>query len=304
MSQHDFNIANQTASNARTDINNALTALASLSSGSSAPTTTYANMLWYDTGTNILKMRSEADDAWISISYMDHSTNNFRILDNTQVTNTSGTQTGLLGDQTQATWEAGTGTTESLVSPAKIKAAIETLGFNTSSLAYGTEFVQVLAIPNSANLDITLPDNTKFSSVTIEFHNVSHTSSTNRALWMRFSTDGGTTFKEGASGYVGSNIGIFDGSKYAIGLTGAISNSTNRGICGEVNIYDYDTSSLRPHVKADLVSDDGFSGIVRKQEYARVADAGPYNLVRFNFTSSTTFRSGQGRVIVRGHSKT
>ena len=45
MSQHDFDIANQTASNARVDINLALKALGSLSSGSTAPTTTYANML-------------------------------------------------------------------------------------------------------------------------------------------------------------------------------------------------------------------------------------------------------------------
>jgi len=127
MSQHDFNIANQTASNARADINNALKALASLSSGSTAPSTTYANMLWYDTVNNILKMRAEADDTWINIGYLDQSADAFRILDNTQVVNTSGTQTGLLGDQSEATWETGTSTTESLVSPAKVKAAIEAL---------------------------------------------------------------------------------------------------------------------------------------------------------------------------------
>lgn len=127
MSQNDFIIANQTAPAFRADLNNALQALASLSSGSSQPATTYANMLWYDTGTNMLKMRTEADDAWMNIGYLDQTTNAFRILDDTQVVNTSGTQTGLLGDQTIATWETGTGTTESLVSPAKIKAAIESL---------------------------------------------------------------------------------------------------------------------------------------------------------------------------------
>jgi hypothetical protein len=137
VSQHDFNIANQTAPSFRTDLNNALQALATLSSGASAPSTTFANMLWYDTTNNILKMRSEADDAWISIGYLDQSVNAFRILDDTQVTNTSGTQTGLLGDQTTATWEAGTGTTESLVSPAKVKAAIEALGFVLEQVASG-----------------------------------------------------------------------------------------------------------------------------------------------------------------------
>jgi len=78
MSQHDFNIANQTASSARSDLNNALSALASLSSGSTAPSTTYANMLWYDTGNNILKMRSEADDAWINIGTSNQSANTFQ----------------------------------------------------------------------------------------------------------------------------------------------------------------------------------------------------------------------------------
>jgi len=77
MSQHDYDIANQTASNARVDINLALKALASQSSGSSAPTTTYANMVWYDTGTNTLKMRSEADDAWITLGVLDQSANTF-----------------------------------------------------------------------------------------------------------------------------------------------------------------------------------------------------------------------------------
>jgi hypothetical protein len=125
MSQHDFDIANQTASSARSDINNALQALASLSSGDTAPSTTYANMLWYETDTNILKMRNEADSAWINVGYLDQGSSAFRILDDTQVMNTGGTQTGLLGDQATATWEAGSGTTESLISPAKVKAAIE-----------------------------------------------------------------------------------------------------------------------------------------------------------------------------------
>ena len=77
MSQNDYVIANQTTPLFRADLNLALQALASNSSGSSAPSTTYANMMWYDTTTNILKMRSEADDAWISIGTLDQSLNTF-----------------------------------------------------------------------------------------------------------------------------------------------------------------------------------------------------------------------------------
>tara|TARA_R110000782_G_scaffold3097_2_gene11370 strand:+ start:6909 stop:7565 length:657 start_codon:yes stop_codon:yes gene_type:complete len=123
MSQHDFTIANQTASSARTDINNALKALASTNSGTGAPSTPYANQLWYETDTNRLKMRNEANTAWLDLGYIDQ-TDGLEILDNTKLVNTSGTQVGLLGDQTTATWQAGTGTVDSLASPANIKAAI------------------------------------------------------------------------------------------------------------------------------------------------------------------------------------
>ena len=136
MSQNDYTIANQSASNARADINNALQALASCSSGSSAPSTTYANMLWYDTNTNILKIRSEADDAWISVNYLNQSANTSNILDDTQVVNTGGTQTGLLGDQAQSVWTAGSGTTESLISPAKLKGAIDSPAKSLASNGY------------------------------------------------------------------------------------------------------------------------------------------------------------------------
>ena len=140
MSQHDFTIANQTASSARSDINNGLQALASNNSGASAPSTTYANMWWYDTSSNLLKIRNEGDSAWLNVAYVNQSTNKFEILDDTKVVTTSGSQAGLLGDQSTSTWQTGTGTTESLVSPAKIKAAVDAIGYTqpTTFDAVGT----------------------------------------------------------------------------------------------------------------------------------------------------------------------
>ena len=127
MSQNDLVIANQSFPATRADINSALQALGSLNSGATAPTTTYANMLWYDTANNTLKMRSEADNVWINLGYLNQSTDDFSLFDDTKVVNTSGTQTGLIGDQAASAWEAGTSTTESLVSPAKVAAAIDSL---------------------------------------------------------------------------------------------------------------------------------------------------------------------------------
>jgi hypothetical protein len=126
MSQSSHSVGNVSAPAFRDAMNTSLQALATLNSGATAPTVTYANMIWCDTDANILKMRSEADGSvWINVAYVDQSANAWRVLDDTQVVNTSGTQTGLIGDQSTATWEAGTGTTESLVSPAKVKAAID-----------------------------------------------------------------------------------------------------------------------------------------------------------------------------------
>ena len=77
MSQNDLVISNQAFPATRADITSALQALGSTNSGPSAPSTTYANMMWYDTTSNILKIRTEANDAWISIGYLDQSAQRF-----------------------------------------------------------------------------------------------------------------------------------------------------------------------------------------------------------------------------------
>lgn len=77
MSQHDYVIGNDTAANVRADINTALLAIASNNSGASAPATTYANQWWYDSTNDILKIRSEANDAWISIAKLNQTSKQF-----------------------------------------------------------------------------------------------------------------------------------------------------------------------------------------------------------------------------------
>lgn len=71
MSQHDMNIANQTASAARADINNALVALVSNNSGAVEPSDTWPYMFWYDSNTDALKMRNDADDGWLTAFTVD-----------------------------------------------------------------------------------------------------------------------------------------------------------------------------------------------------------------------------------------
>lgn len=75
MSQEDFIVANQGFPAFRADLNLNLQALASTSSGATAPATTYANQLWYDTTNDILKIRNEANSAWINVITLDQTNN-------------------------------------------------------------------------------------------------------------------------------------------------------------------------------------------------------------------------------------
>lgn len=111
MAQHDYVIDNQTAPNFRADLNNALAAIVSTNSGAFAPSPTYANMLWYDTTLKLLRMRSEANDAWIDLGTLD------------QVAKTFAANV-LLASQTEA--EAGTNNTKTMT-PLRTKQAIDSL---------------------------------------------------------------------------------------------------------------------------------------------------------------------------------
>lgn len=67
MAQHDYVIANQSGASFRSDLNNALSAVATNNSGSSEPSTIYAYQFWADTNTGLLKQRNAANSAWITI---------------------------------------------------------------------------------------------------------------------------------------------------------------------------------------------------------------------------------------------
>ena len=72
-----MNVANQGFPNFRTDLNNALVALVSNSSGATEPTTKFAYQWWLDTSTTptTLKIRNTANDTWITAMYLNQSTN-------------------------------------------------------------------------------------------------------------------------------------------------------------------------------------------------------------------------------------
>lgn len=67
MTQHDMDIGNAAGATFRADLNQALAALVTLSSGASTPSPTYAYMWWADSGTGILKQRNAANTAFINV---------------------------------------------------------------------------------------------------------------------------------------------------------------------------------------------------------------------------------------------
>lgn len=75
MAQHDYDIANQSGSAFRADLNNALAAIVTQNSGASAPSTTYAYQIWVDTSTTpaTIKLRNASNSGWITTGYVDPS---------------------------------------------------------------------------------------------------------------------------------------------------------------------------------------------------------------------------------------
>ena len=67
MSQHDYILDNQAGAQFRADLNNALAAVATVNSGATTPSTTYAYQLWADTTTGMLKQRNAANSAWVTL---------------------------------------------------------------------------------------------------------------------------------------------------------------------------------------------------------------------------------------------
>lgn len=77
MATHDYNIANQSASAFRADLNDVLQAILTQNSSATAPTTATANMIWYDTTNKQLKKRNEAGSAWIVLGTVNEALGTF-----------------------------------------------------------------------------------------------------------------------------------------------------------------------------------------------------------------------------------
>ena len=84
MAQHDMNIANQSFPDFRTDLNNSLSAINSMHSGTSRPSGAVAGTLWLDTtnsGSNSLEIKFFDGSDDISFATVDTSANTINFID-------------------------------------------------------------------------------------------------------------------------------------------------------------------------------------------------------------------------------
>jgi len=105
MSQHDFNIANQTFPSFRADLNDALQAAATISAGASAPTTPYAYQLWYDTANEKYMIRNAANSAWLNFVGID-TNGNVDVTGTVTATGATTTNNGLILQSSSVTKSA------------------------------------------------------------------------------------------------------------------------------------------------------------------------------------------------------
>ena len=98
MAQHDMNIANQSFPSFRTDLNNALSAINTMHSGTSRPSGAAAGTMWLDTtsaSSPTIKFFDGTDD--ISFATIDYSANTVNFLDSTVVADLVGDTSPQLG---------------------------------------------------------------------------------------------------------------------------------------------------------------------------------------------------------------
>lgn len=81
MATHDYVIANQGFPSFRSDLNSVLQAIVSNNSNATAPSTTYAYQMWYDTNTNNWYMRNADNDAWITLATFNQTNDTVNFID-------------------------------------------------------------------------------------------------------------------------------------------------------------------------------------------------------------------------------
>ena len=169
MAQHDYSVSNQTFPSFRNDLNNSLESGQTKNSGATAPSTTYPYQWWYDTSTNILKIRNADDDAWINFATFDQLNDEFSLtVKDITVTGSGAIPSGtkMLFQQTNAPTGWTKDTTHNNKALRIVNGSVGTGGTNSFT--------------NAFNSTKTVSGTTGTSSVSISGSTASHTLTVNQ----------------------------------------------------------------------------------------------------------------------------
>lgn len=246
MSQNDFSVANADGATVRADINSALQALASLSSGTSEPGTTYAGQIWWDTTNDLIKIRNGANNAWVDFANWDGSTLTFDSLAADSV-GAAELANGAISGQTEAVITASdnilfgdVGDSDNL-KRCTVQGILDLAGGGG-----GLELLATATASASAAIDFTSGIDGTYDEYIISILGLKpQTDAT--ALWMRTSTNGGSSFDSGSGEY-----GWGYNSVHGAGADSAYDSGTSG-----------DTKIQLSESKISSASGDTMNGIVR-----------------------------------------
>ena len=286
MTQYSFGsetITNLSFPATRTALNAAIQALASNSSGDADPSvagTTVANQWWYETDTNILKIRNEANNGWVDVITLDASMtasaselNQLDAITRGSILygNASGATarlakgaagTVLTSDGTDISWAAGGG---------------------------GMEFIASLDASSSATLSFTGFDASKYDSYIFTVGNM--LPATDDTLFQALmSVDGGSNYLSASDSYVtGIAVGISAGDNAFIPLTyNGIGNATGEGLTGDyfLNNPDLNTTTYLTGSVVYTTATGAIGGYIGDQFGAgKTKAATVVNAIQFKFSS-------------------
>lgn len=255
MSTHDYVIDNQSAPAFRSDLNSALAAIVTQNASSSAPSVTYANMLWYDTTNNQLKKRNEANSGWVTLGTIDEGAGTFT---------PSGAVT--LPSQSQTVWDTGVSTTESSLTAAKLHEKLTKMGNGTSGqpriAGVALKFRAVIGHQGTGYATSVTFTNID-TRTNIQKLNFYHTSASGGYARVRFSTDNGSTWGSyytiiasgGAAGMYTLVINRSTGNITCMGPGGRTAD--NSVFPSTANAINLDTEGTTGLGYADLITEDG-----------------------------------------------
>lgn len=287
MSQHDFNIANQSFPATRTDINDAILAIVSNSSGDTEPSTTYANQWWYETDTNILKIRNEANDGWVDVITLDASMTATASELNQLDAITRGSI--LYGNASGATARLAAGAASTVLTS-------DGTDISWAAAGGGGGMVYIAssgAISNAANVSFTQFDSSKYDSY--EFRFIDFLPATDGAIARaRTSSDGGSSYDSGASDYQLRLTGTTADNYGMLNADNLLGNAANEGFVGIVRVINPHTSTFTKVSVNDGIYVDAaanYSSLSSQAGFARKENA-QVNAIQF-FWSSGNIASGE-----------